>query len=361
MAKTAKRYTAERQYLLGNLSEDEKIRMEDAFFAEDAKFEEIELSEDELVDAYVRNELTFEEQTQFKAKLIRSPRLLERVKFATALAEKADSFRAQGVSVATHQAPSLAGAPRWWKGFFPQQPALATAMATCVLLILIAGPLLISGWLRLRSESELLASERATLQRQKEELDKQSAEQRAQIAELNAQMQLVRDRQAEDANLIDRSKRPDKPKRVTTQPVTQFASTPERKPIDPSLKEKLKEITNQRFRTLALSLTPGSFVRSEKGSKRTEVLGPEITTVQIRLTLARHDYATYRATVRNSDDELVFQKNLKSQSKSDPRLLISIPARILPPDDYTIEVEGVTASGQAELIVEYPIRLVKEK
>ena len=54
------------RYLLGDLSEDEKTRMEEAFFADNARFEELELAEEELIDAYVRDNLSLKERRQFQ-------------------------------------------------------------------------------------------------------------------------------------------------------------------------------------------------------------------------------------------------------------------------------------------------------
>ena len=68
--------------------------MEEAFLADDSKFEAVELAEDELIDAYVRAELSAEQLQQFHKKLLTSPRLVERVHFARALAERTDPSRA---------------------------------------------------------------------------------------------------------------------------------------------------------------------------------------------------------------------------------------------------------------------------
>jgi len=70
------------RYLLGSLSEDERNRLEENFFADDAKFEELEVLEDELIDDYVAGELSPDERRQFESKLKQSPRLVERVHFA---------------------------------------------------------------------------------------------------------------------------------------------------------------------------------------------------------------------------------------------------------------------------------------
>ena len=46
------------RYLLGGLSESERTSLEEKFFADDKEFEELEIAEGELVDRYVRRELS---------------------------------------------------------------------------------------------------------------------------------------------------------------------------------------------------------------------------------------------------------------------------------------------------------------
>ena len=324
------------RYLLGGFSEDEKTRMEDAFFADDAKFEAIELAEDELIDAYVRKELSSEELRQFKAKVLISPRLLERVRFATTLAEKAASFQTSGAEAPFKETPTPAAetTPRGWKGFFAQRPAYGMAMAACVLLILVAGALLISGWLRLRSESERLAGERAALQRQKVELDEQSAAQQAKIDELNAQAQRQQDPRVKEPKTTDVSQLPDK------QPINSRPSA-------------------AAFATVVLS---SSGVRSSDGNHAQLVIGPHTTIAQLRISLNKIDYPSYNATIRTADDVVIVSKNNLRPYKTQfgQQLLLSVPSQTLPSDDYTVLVEGVTASGQIESVADYAFRVLKQ-
>src|SRR6185503_13047992 len=127
----AKKATAEKRYLLGELSESEKDRLEAELFADDSKLVDFELAEDELVDAYVRGELSADERRQFEAKLSNSPRLVERVNFARVFAEKVDSTLSldEEVSV-THPASGS------WLRFFTLHPAWGTTAAAFALIIL---------------------------------------------------------------------------------------------------------------------------------------------------------------------------------------------------------------------------------
>ena len=77
-----------RRYLLGSLSDEEKALLEEKYFSDDAMFEEIEIAEDELIDRYVRGELSKEDSERFTAVVAQSPRLAERVEFARVWKDK---------------------------------------------------------------------------------------------------------------------------------------------------------------------------------------------------------------------------------------------------------------------------------
>src|SRR5687767_11043550 len=79
-------------YLLNRLSEEERISLETAFFSDNAQFEQLEIAEDELIDHYVRNELSDSDREQFDAALLTSPRLRERINIARALAVKTATY-----------------------------------------------------------------------------------------------------------------------------------------------------------------------------------------------------------------------------------------------------------------------------
>ncbi|HYK21736.1 MAG TPA: hypothetical protein VEV42_13425, partial [Pyrinomonadaceae bacterium] len=74
------------QYLLGKLSEAERESIESEFFADEDAFEQTLIAEDELVDAYARDELPAKERTQFEETFLNSVAARERVQFARALA-----------------------------------------------------------------------------------------------------------------------------------------------------------------------------------------------------------------------------------------------------------------------------------
>ena len=73
-----------RRYLLGELSEAELDRVEERLFAAADRDSEEQLSpaEDELIDSYVRGELSASEREHFESWFLTSPRRRERLELA---------------------------------------------------------------------------------------------------------------------------------------------------------------------------------------------------------------------------------------------------------------------------------------
>src|SRR2546430_17616810 len=68
-----------RHYLLGKLSEDEQSGVEERLFATEEYGEQLSLAEDDLIDSYVRGELSGRESERFEAHFLSSPRRGTRV------------------------------------------------------------------------------------------------------------------------------------------------------------------------------------------------------------------------------------------------------------------------------------------
>ena len=70
------------KYLLGNLSEEEQVRIEDRAFADADYRVVLEATEADLIDAYVRGELSASERRAFEQRFLVSPQRRKKVTFA---------------------------------------------------------------------------------------------------------------------------------------------------------------------------------------------------------------------------------------------------------------------------------------
>jgi hypothetical protein len=323
------------EYLLGSLSEPERSRLEEEFFTNDARFEEFKIAEDELIDAYVRNELSADERKNFRAKLMTSPRIVERVNFARAFAARPPVPVRQVQEVDREVEPQDNPAPKpkpgWWEKYFVSQPAFRAAVAFGVVLVILGGAALFTAWQR-RAESIRLASEREAVQRQKDELAKQSTEQQAKIEQLTAELQRQRDELAAVRQQMEDQQRNQKPAEGTS----------------------LGSI-------VPLFLLPGG-TRSIGEGNSDLPLGRDRSTALLKLGLERNEYPRYNVTVKRPGGRVAFrQTGVRPRKTHDGDVLhVYVPARKLPADDYTTYVNGISPSGQSEGVGTYKFRVLKE-
>src|SRR5688572_7550306 len=78
-----------RRYLLRELSESEQDEVETVLFAKESDAELLPDAESELIDAYVRDELSQRERNLFETKFVSSSRIAERIQIAEALLSRA--------------------------------------------------------------------------------------------------------------------------------------------------------------------------------------------------------------------------------------------------------------------------------
>jgi anti-sigma factor RsiW len=122
------------RYLLGDGGPDERAELEATIFQDSAAFEEMEIVETELVDAYVRGELTGRRRSQFEEVAARSERMRARISFARHLLAEA-----RGAAAApSPSAPFARGA--WLRA--PWSPAGLRWSLAAAALVLVAA----AGW-----------------------------------------------------------------------------------------------------------------------------------------------------------------------------------------------------------------------
>ena len=303
--------TSSRQYLLGTLPPAESERLEEEFFANDDIFEEVEIAEDELVDSYVRDELSPAELEKF-ASLLRNPRVAERIKFARILK-----------TAATPEPVTKKIKRRDWKSIISscfQLPGAGFAFAS--LAVLLLGGVVFVDWLRLRESSRQLNLERAELQRQN----------RALASQVESEKQQLND---------------------------------EKKNAE-ALNAKLQQALENQERSAPLGLMPPLLLFA--GSSRSSgggndlVLSSKPETVRLLLALETDEYSQYNAEVRKGvGGPIVYRKShLKPTTNKSTKVIdLRFPSVLLIPHDYTVNVNGVKEPPAApELVGSYNFRVI---
>lgn len=308
------------RYLLGQLSEQEEKTFEDSFFADDEVFEDLKISEAEVIDAYVANELTDRQRKHLEQRLAASLRLQQRVAFARTFAQS----RAAGKPVQHRQSHDELTPEPWWRRVFavPLVGNLTPVGAFAALLIVIALGAVVLQSIRLRSESRRLEAERAELARDRDELASLAATERDRASsELRAAQQRY-ERAEELVKSLQQDGRPTPRKQPST-----FAS---------------------------LMLLPGS-ARSP-GESNDLVIPQGATEVRLSLVLLRADYRSYQVIISGPANKQIQRTGLKASSRK--TITLSLPATSLPPGQYTVKVNGVAAHAKLELVNDYTFRIV---
>ena len=286
------------RYLLGTLSEEERAKLEERYFADDKDFEEIEIAEEELIDRYVRGELTAAERTEFQQTVVRSPRLMERVEFAKLFADR------------LRPAPAVTTVKRrWWERFSTGSgPQLSLAFSAA--LVLLAFGVLLFGWWQLQQQSRRLAAQQAALDQRQRELDKQAAELAQRVQPTPTETPIV-------------------PQEPAPQPGAALA---------------------------AFTLFPGG-TRSTSGSTDLRIRSGT-SEVQLTLNLRAMDHSSYRVILNSPDRQNIFSKSSLKPHVTNNRgaLTFRIPAQKLPPGDYYLSLFGEPAN---ESVDDYPFRVIK--
>lgn len=172
------------RYLLGNLTEEEQVRVEDQAFAEPDYLRAIEAAEADLIDEYVRGELTPADRRAFERHFLTSPQRRSKVEFARALAR------------ATAEAPPLASAiePKsTWQALLDAvrawNPALRYAGTLSALICIGGASWLVFENVSMRSRLSALDAQRRHWEARDQGLAQQLNEARKRADTLAAQMQ----------------------------------------------------------------------------------------------------------------------------------------------------------------------------
>ena len=138
-----------REYLLGQLPGEQQSDFEERLLTDDDVFQELEIVEDELVDEYLREELTPADRAGFESHFMAAPEHRDKLTFARAFRKSLKNkvgLPGQAPSPAQPAEPGVGEAPvvrtpdrkkSWFKFFGVQNPALGYATAAALVLVVV--------------------------------------------------------------------------------------------------------------------------------------------------------------------------------------------------------------------------------
>ena len=302
------------RYLVGTCSEDEKVRIEEAFFADEGLFERLQQLEEDLIDRHLRGELNDAERDGFAAAYA-APARRERVAFLRALhrwLQLPASADTPGSSVIP---PSAFTARRrlWGASGFGLALAAAAAVVAMVGVLAWQASGLRSSLQSIRADNEALRQERDAG--------------RQRIAELES-------RAAGLADELNRE-RVSRPTPGDAAPARSLVAT--------------------------FVLTPG-LLRGTRAPARL-LIRPSIDEARLQLDLEPGvDAVRFRAELRDNDSRVLStQDGIKATATGGgAAVVVMLPAAILEAGEYEMVLGGAIGNDPLEEIARYYFAVARE-
>src|SRR5882724_9278922 len=124
-----------RRYLLGQLSDGAREEIEQDLLANEDLFQELLVSEDEIIDEYLGGKLSADERANFETHFLATPERREKLKFGRAF----DRFLTSQVSEAPARKLSPSRTQWGWAQAFFSSPLRVAVLALVVLGIVVGG------------------------------------------------------------------------------------------------------------------------------------------------------------------------------------------------------------------------------
>ncbi len=306
------------RYLLGELSNEEAERIDERSVADEEFSWCLTAVENDLVDAYVRAELSGKVLERFKTFYLASPKRRQKVNFAEAMLQMG---RVASSPVAAKAKSSAAGASRasaahekvsFWRSLAVPQLRLQWGFAGAAVAMTLVAGFLFTEVGQLKQEVSGANSERAALDQRQQDLQKQLQEQRAASALAQSELERLRN-QTPNLDAI-------KSIAVLLMPQTRGTGQP-----------------------VSVSVPGG------------------VDSLPVRLQLEADEFREYQVSLKEpgSDRALWHSAKLKAEAAGKIKaLFVSIPAKILKQQTYVLEATGISTKGTSEFISGYVFRVV---
>jgi hypothetical protein len=296
-------------YLLGRLPEEEQVRVEDRAFRDADYLGVLEGAEADLIDSYIRGELSQTERRHFERRFLTSPQRRTKVEHARALARVAAESKASQ-AVVPQRLSAWQGLVNLMRGW---NPALQFAAGMAVLICISGASWLTMQNTTMRSQVTALEVERRGMESRERSLQQQLVDERARAGGLAAQAPKQPSSEATRAPLLAS---------LVFVPGLSRAETP--------------------VQQLALSSSA------------------QLAHIEIQLE-ARDDYPRYRAELHTKrGEEVLIRGNLaRRRTAAGSAVVFDVPASALAAGDYELALRGM-ANGRQTDIGYYYFRVQKQ-
>jgi hypothetical protein len=285
--------------------------------------------ESDLIDEYVRGELSASARQQFERRFLTSAERQRKVEFARALARVIPEATTEDAAQ-----PARGFAPTsWWSSFITPlkslHPAFKFSMAAAAVVLVVGVSWLVTETIRLRAQVAQLQAEQQTRQRQEEILRQQAGSERARSEELEAQLERERERSAELARGLERD-------------------------------QSRERSTGLSF-IASLFLPPGI---ARSAAERPKLVIPQAARLaRLQIGLEREDeYQSFRVELRTAQGQEVWtQDDLRPRPSRAGRVVsLIIPGSVFITGKYELTLKGVIDQQKTEDVRYYYFDVLKK-
>lgn len=333
-----------KRFLLGDVSDAERAQIEDRFLASDDFHQELLLAEDDLIDAYVRDELPARERALFARSYLNSPARVERLEFARRLSHTVSGkpLAAAVADTAADTAPAHATdrtISPWHSLFgdiFVRRPALKFTLAAVLLFVVLGGL-----WLLRETAQTRPAPEIAQTIPHAQPAPSPPPPAAVPAPSLSPVAPAPSPRESRSPQIAGAEKSPSNLEKKAPRAASGETSG-RTKPF-----------------VVALTLLPG-LARGESGAQL--ILPDAATEVRLRLGMDGETYKKYRATLSTPEGRKVWSRVVTHKPATQSgRLTLSLPANLLQSGDYVLEIGGANAGdGEWESVADYAFRVLRK-
>jgi len=303
------------RYLLGELPEEQQVEIEDRAFSDKDYPAGITTVENDLIDEYVRGELSAADRQRFETRFLASAERRKRVEFAKALRNVVSESTAPEKKV-IHDVRRWSWRDSLYAFISGLNPAARLAFVAATILLIVGAAWLFAETWRLRRQVNELQAEKQSGQGLQQALDAE----RKRSEELNARLnQEKQQREQTDESL-----------RQLTE--TTEATKPAPPPVFASL-------------TLLPGLSRGG------GQKPNLDLSNDVRLVRLQIGIdPEEQYKSFAVELRTVAGRQVWNReNLAARTRRGTRAVgLTLPATVLKSGEYELRLRGLTEGGGSE-------------
>jgi hypothetical protein len=314
-----------RRYLLGDLAVQEMDELEELYLADGDLFEQLTLVEDDLIEAYVRGELSSGDREKFNSRFLTSSRRKEKVENARAVREYLSRITVTEAGKKAEEKPRASLGQRLRTILLPSSPVPGLAIAIIILLV-IGGAWMVYRLTQAQAQLKVLATARNEL------------------AERNTQLAEEIDQQTHKSSWLEQQ-------------------VAEKQKENDMLAKQLAERPQGFFGSIASIFLVGLGEGSRgSGELKREIIPikPETKIVRLTLILSKQQHNTYRAILEDSNNaQLGNPYSFPSITGKKAKIPFNVKASELMNGEHTILLTGRVDGGEEEVVRKYPVRIVR--